>query len=179
MQAFLSYSWPGKSGVSTVWKLFGAKNVTLKDVCSKGEDVIDQKLCGKFLDEGKNFEVGPIVTKILPGSDWSGWSQPYEHSGDKITSPSPRKFASIRATLLTDDPYESATLRSVTLNFINPVAANVVGEIKPPVWISWVSIRNFPISSVPRSILPPNSSMRSLLKRLPASGWTLSSSTWT
>ena len=101
------------------------------DVCSQGEVVIDQELCAEWLEKKTNFEVGPIVADILPGSDWSGWSQRYEHPGDKITSPSPRRFVSIRATLLTDDPFQSATLRSVTLNFLNPVAANVVGEIKP------------------------------------------------
>ncbi len=118
--------------VNLFWKKRDPDPPTLKDVCSKGEDVIDQNLCRKWLvDENTNFEVGPIDADILPGNDWSGWSQPYEHPGDKITSPSPRKFLSIRATLLTDDPQESATLRSVTLNFLNPVAANVVGEIKP------------------------------------------------
>ncbi len=118
--------------VDLFWKKRDPITPTLKDVCSKGEDVIDQKLCRKWLvDKNTNFEVGPIVADILPGSDWSGWSQRYEHPGDKITSPSPRRFVTIRATLLTDDPFQSATLRSLTLNFLNPVAANVVGEIKP------------------------------------------------
>ena len=82
----------------------------------------------KFFGENS---VGPVVTETIPGSDWSGWSQRYFNSGDKITSPSPRKFVAIRATFLTDDPLASATLRSLALNFVTPVAETVVGEVLP------------------------------------------------
>ncbi len=75
---------------------------------------------------------GDIVAEQVPGSDWSDWSEPYTvSSGSVITSPSPREFLSVRATLLSDDPEQSATLRSVRLNFSSPVAQNVVGEISP------------------------------------------------
>ena len=76
--------------------------------------------------------VGPIVTETIPGSDWSGWSERYFKPGDAIKSPSPRRFVSVQATFLTNDPMVSATLRSVTLNFVNPVARSAVGEILPP-----------------------------------------------
>ena len=76
--------------------------------------------------------VGPVVTQTNPGSDWSGWSQRYFNSGDKITSPSPRKFVAIRATFLTDNPLVAATLRWVKLNFVTPVAKTIVGEVLPP-----------------------------------------------
>ncbi len=76
--------------------------------------------------------VGPVVTQTNPGSDWSGWSQRYFNSGDKITSPSPRKFVAIRATFLTDNPLVAATLRWVKLNFVAPVAKTIVGEVLPP-----------------------------------------------
>ena len=82
----------------------------------------------KFFGESS---VGPVINETIPGSDWSGWSQRYFNSGDKITSPSPRKFVAIRATFLTDDPMASATLRSVALNFVTPVAETVVGEVLP------------------------------------------------
>ena len=82
----------------------------------------------KFFGESS---VGPIVTETIPGSDWSGWSQRYLNSGDKITSPSPRKFVSVRAALLTDDPERSATLRSLALNFVTPVAGRIIGEVLP------------------------------------------------
>ena len=75
--------------------------------------------------------VGPVITETRPGNDWSGWSQPYLDSGAKITSPSPRRFAAIRAIFLTENPMTAATLRSVALNFATPVASAIVGEILP------------------------------------------------
>ena len=66
------------------------------------------------------------------GSDWSAWSEPYRlAAGSTITSPSPRQFVKIRATLLSDDPEKYATLNSVRLNFISPVAQRLLGEIVP------------------------------------------------
>ena len=82
----------------------------------------------KFFGEAS---VGPVITETLPGDGWSGWSQPYFDSGAKITSPSPRRFVAIRATFLTEDPMAAATLRSVALNFVTPVAGAVVGEVLP------------------------------------------------
>ena len=75
--------------------------------------------------------VGLVVSETIPGSDWSGWSQPYLTSGETISSPSPRKYAAIQATFLTDKPLAAATLRSVTLNFVTPVARTVIGEVVP------------------------------------------------
>ena len=75
--------------------------------------------------------VGPVVTQTKPGSDWSSWSQRYFSSGDKITSPSPRKFVAIRATFITENPLVAATLRWVKLNFVTPVAKTVIGEVLP------------------------------------------------
>ena len=82
----------------------------------------------KFFGESS---VGPVIAETIAGSDWSGWSQPYSRSGDRITSPSPRKFVAVRATFLTGDPTVSATLRSLALNFVTPVAREVVGEVVP------------------------------------------------
>ena len=82
----------------------------------------------KFFGENS---VGPVVVETVPGPDWSGWSQPYFQSGEKITSPSPRKFVAVRATFLTDDPTAAVTLRSLALNFVTPVAGTIVGEVLP------------------------------------------------
>ena len=82
----------------------------------------------KFFGESS---VGPVVGETIPGSDWSGWSQRYFKSGDKITSPSPRKFVAVQATFVTDDPQASAVLRSLRLNFVTPVAGTIVGEVLP------------------------------------------------
>ena len=89
----------------------------------------------KAWEEQKKFfgdnAVGPIVAERLPGSDWSGWSQVYERSGDPITSPSPRRYVAIRALLLTEEPMAAPTLRSVALNFARPVARSLIAEVLP------------------------------------------------
>ena len=75
---------------------------------------------------------GDTVAEQVPGSDWSNWSAPYENpAGSPIVSPSPREFLTVQATLLSEDPEISPTLRSVRLNFANPVAQRLLGEIGP------------------------------------------------
>ena len=82
----------------------------------------------KFFGEAS---VGPVVTETIPGPDWSGWSQRYFNSGDNISSPSPRRFVAIRATLLTNNPLIAPTLRSLNLNFVTPVTQTLIGEVLP------------------------------------------------
>ena len=77
------------------------------------------------------FSRGEVVTEKVPGSDWSGWSAPYVHSGEEITSPTPRKYAMIEARLLSDDPDRFPALDRIVMNFASPVASSVVGEISP------------------------------------------------
>ena len=75
---------------------------------------------------------GDIISEEVPGADWSDWSQPYEiASGSPISSPSPREFLEIRAVLLSEEAEVAATLRSVRLNFTNPVAQGIAGEVAP------------------------------------------------
>ena len=75
---------------------------------------------------------GEIIPEEIPGNDWSGWSEPYRlAAGSPITSPSPREFLKVRATLVSDDPQTAASLRSVRLNFVDPVAQGLIGEVVP------------------------------------------------
>ena len=75
---------------------------------------------------------GDIVPEEVAGGDWEPWSEPYElAAGSPITSPSPRKFLSVRATLLSDDPDARAVLEAVRLNFSEPVAASLQGRVIP------------------------------------------------
>ena len=75
---------------------------------------------------------GDIVAEEVAGADWSDWSQPYGvASGSPITSPSPREFLEIRATMLSDDPEAAAKLNTIRLNFTNPVAQGLAGEVAP------------------------------------------------
>lgn len=75
---------------------------------------------------------GEIVAEQVPGNDWSDFSEPYENpAGSPISSPSPREFLTVRATLISDNPDVSPVLRSINLNFSSPVAQSLVGEISP------------------------------------------------
>ena len=75
---------------------------------------------------------GDIIPEEVPGSDWSDWSEPYALSaGSAITSPSPREFLKVRAILVSEDPDVAATLRSIRLNFVDPVAQGLIGEVVP------------------------------------------------
>jgi len=75
---------------------------------------------------------GDIVAEQVPGNDWSDFSEPYENAlGSPISSPSPREFLTVRATLISDNADVSPTLRSIRLNFSSPVAQSIVGEISP------------------------------------------------
>ena len=77
------------------------------------------------------FKGDPVAEQVA-GSDWSNRSEPYEDpAGSPITSPSPREFLTVQATLLSEDPEISPTLRLVRLNFANPVAQRLLGEIGP------------------------------------------------
>ena len=75
---------------------------------------------------------GDIVSEEVPGNDWSDWSEPYRlAAGSAITSPSPREFLKVRATLVSEDPQIAASLRSIRLNFVDPVAQGLIGEVVP------------------------------------------------
>lgn len=94
-----------------------------------GEEVTKQFYHEKL----RSFTRGDSIPAQIPGSDWSGWSQPYaDPTGSAVTSPSPRRFLQVRATLLSDAPDTSAALSLLRLRFGGPVAQQLVGEIDPP-----------------------------------------------
>lgn len=75
---------------------------------------------------------GEKIAEEVPGSDWSDWSEPYaDPAGSLITSPSPREYLKVRVILRSEDPGASAAIRSLRLNFADPVAQGLVGEISP------------------------------------------------
>ena len=86
---------------------------------------------------------GDIVTEEIVGSDASPWSEPYLVSGSRITSPSPRDFVQIRATLLSDLPETAATVESVRLNYADPLADRFLGEVTPALIESLAVKRSF------------------------------------
>ena len=92
-----------------------------------GTEVTEEQY-GKLLSIFK----GDIVAEEVPLGDWSDWSEPYVRAeGSPVTSPSPRRFLKVRATLLSADPGLSPTLRSIRLYFSDPVAQTLRGEIAP------------------------------------------------
>ena len=75
---------------------------------------------------------GDIIAEEVAGIDWEPWSVPYQDpSGSEITSPSPREFLKLRATLHSEDPELAAKLSEIRLYFAEPVAQRLLGEVVP------------------------------------------------
>ena len=51
--------------------------------------------------------------------------------GAEITSPSPRQYMQIRASVLSGNPHEAARLHSIQVNLSDPVADRLIGEVSP------------------------------------------------
>ena len=77
------------------------------------------------------FKRGEKVVTMVPGDGWSVWSYPYAFPEDYIYSPNPRKFLQIQARLLSENPEQCATLRSIQIQFFFPLAQQIVGEVYP------------------------------------------------
>ncbi len=91
---------------------------------------------GQEVNEAKyrkllSFQRGDSTVTIIPGADWSPWSAPYAVPGAPITSPSPRRYVMIEATLRSDDPDAAVLLRSLRLALDAPLASQILGEIAP------------------------------------------------
>ena len=82
-------------------------------------------------DSKPSFFQGPVLVETVPGPGWSNWSQAYLTSGERIRSPSPRRYLMIEARLLSDTPDTAATLRSIRINTLPPVADELAAEITP------------------------------------------------
>jgi hypothetical protein len=82
-------------------------------------------------DSQPTFFRGDIITEFLPGPGWSNWSQAYIEPGEAISSPSPRRYMMLQASLLTQDVAQAASLQSIQVNFASPLAKRIIGEIEP------------------------------------------------
>lgn len=74
---------------------------------------------------------GPIDTSFVPASGWSPWSRTYQQSGDRVTSPGLRKLMQIQVKMETTDRNIAATVNSIDIELVNPVASNIVAELWP------------------------------------------------
>ena len=91
---------------------------------------------GQEVNEAKyrkllSFQRGDSTVTIIPGPDWNPWSLPNSVPGAPITSPSPRRYVMIEATLRSDDPDAAALLHSLRLALDAPLANQIRGEIAP------------------------------------------------
>ena len=74
---------------------------------------------------------GRIDTTRIAGADWSPWSNIYSASGDAFQSPSPRRFMELDVRLVSDSPTQAAHFDWLAVNFSDPLASEVVGEVFP------------------------------------------------
>ena len=74
---------------------------------------------------------GRIDTALSPGADWSPWSKLYLQPGEPFASPSPRQYAELEVALVSERPDVGVALDWLEIEFGDPVAQEVVGEIFP------------------------------------------------
>jgi hypothetical protein len=74
---------------------------------------------------------GPTVTRRVPGGGWSSWSQRYQVSGQRVSSPSPRRYVQVQARMLSTTPDLAAVLRSIQLEMLSPAAVRSFAEVWP------------------------------------------------
>ena len=91
-----------------------------------GKEVTERKY-NKLIPSFK----GPIDTTLAAGGDWSAWSRIYSFSGEAFLSPSPRRYLEIDVRMTSDSPAIGASLDHLAINFTQPLAGRVLGEITP------------------------------------------------
>jgi hypothetical protein len=129
-----------KNLISIDWESDTPEGTQIQLQTRTGDELVEEKIYhqtnGNVITESRynrlpSSKKGEITSRFEAGSDWSTWSVPYTVAGTEITSPSPRQYLQLRATLVTDRADTAATLRSITLNMSDPVATLLQGEIWP------------------------------------------------
>jgi hypothetical protein len=83
-------------------------------------------------DSKPSFFRDPVPRiETVPGAGWSNFSQVYIEQGERIVSPSPRRYLIVEAKLLTSSPDTAATLHSISVSTLQPVATQLLAEITP------------------------------------------------
>ncbi len=80
---------------------------------------------------------GPIDTLLSAGGDWSPWSSPYLSSAEPFLSPVPRSFIELQVNLISSE-FDGPTLKSLEIEFFDPIAAGALAEISPTVVVAGV-----------------------------------------
>ena len=87
----------------------------------------------KYYNQLAGFQRGDSTLTFSAGVDWSPWSKPYERSGDRFLSPTPRQFLKLQATLLSSRPDAFASLDSLIVYFTDPIARQLLAEVTPQI----------------------------------------------
>ena len=74
---------------------------------------------------------GPADTSFVPTSGWSPWSRAYQQPGDIVTSPGLRKFMQFQVEMITTDREAAASIRSLAVELLHPVAERIAAELWP------------------------------------------------
>ena len=93
----------------------------------KNGRVVTERKYNKLIPSFK----GRIDTALSPGANWSPWSKLYLQPGEPFASPSPRQYAELDIALVSEQPDVGAALDWLEIEFGDPVAQEVVGEIFP------------------------------------------------
>ena len=116
---------------------------------------------------------GPADTTFVPTSGWSPWSRAYQQPGDIVTSPGLRKFMQFQVGMITTDREAAASIRSLAVELLNPVAERIAAELWPAsVEVSGVR-ETFDVFAQPYFIESPvasrSSGFNEILLTMPAS----------
>ncbi|HIG57623.1 MAG TPA: hypothetical protein EYQ18_27235 [Candidatus Handelsmanbacteria bacterium] len=93
----------------------------------KNNKEVTAKKYGKLIPSFK----GRIDTAFSAGGDWSPWSNIYLRPGEAFQSPSPRRYMELQVALISARPERGAQLDWLEIEFDNPLAQQVLGEIFP------------------------------------------------
>ena len=99
-------------------------NITYHD---KNGRVVTERKYNKLIPSFK----GRIDTALSPGANWSPWSKLYLQPGEPFASPSPRQYAELDLALVSERSDAGVALDWLEIEFGDPVAQEVVGEIFP------------------------------------------------
>ena len=98
------------------------------------------KVVRYFDDSGKEISLTawkslrrppPPDTSFVPTSGWSPWSNVYQESGDRVTSPGLRKYVQAQVKLTTDEREAAARIRSLEIELVAPVGERILAEVWP------------------------------------------------
>lgn len=74
---------------------------------------------------------GKVDTTVIVGSDWSGWSNFYQKTGESFKSESPRRYIQLEAILATDDPESTPVIKSLGIEFEDALVKDARGAVVP------------------------------------------------